>query len=423
MKSYGQMLLVAMPIFLLLIIVEQLWGWFRWREKPNFIDSVSSLASGMTNILKSTLGLTIVVVSYPWLRDHLALFHFSENSFWPYVITFVFLDFTGYWIHRLDHRVNYFWNQHIVHHSSEEFNLPCALRQEISVFTNILSITMLPLAVLGIAPEVVALIGPIHLFAQFWYHTKYIGKLGFLEWFLVTPSHHRVHHAMNDLYLDKNYGQIFIFWDRWFGTFQEERADVPPIYGVRRPAGTWNPYIINFKHLWLLLTDSWRTQSWRDKWRVWWMPTGWRPNDVSEKYPVFSLPRAEDLVRYAPGYSNLFTWFSLVHTTAIFLLLCYLFSQFGTLNRQEMLLYGLFLLIAIFGFTSFLDKKLSGLSVMVITAVTAIYWLVKNGDWFGLQSLFGAGALLVGAYFVISTTAAAMLLWSENKKAAPSGAA
>ena len=106
--------------------------------------------------------------------------------------------------------------------------------------------------------------------------------MGFLENIIVTPSHHRVHHAINPEYIDKNYGQIFIFWDKLFGTFQKELPHVKPVYGITRPVRTWNPIKINFQHLWLLISDAWHTASWRDKLRIWFMPTGWRPADVEK---------------------------------------------------------------------------------------------------------------------------------------------
>lgn len=113
--------------------------------------------------------------------------------------------------------------------------------------------------------------------------------MGFLEKIIVTPSHHRVHHAINPEYIDKNYGQIFIFWDKWFGTFQKELPNVPPVYGITRPVRTWNPIKINFQHVWLLAKDAWRTKNWKDKLALWFKPTGYRPADVAAKYPVYKI--------------------------------------------------------------------------------------------------------------------------------------
>src|SRR5690606_33490528 len=191
------------------------------------------------------------------------------GSPWLYVIAFIGIDFAGYWTHRFSHEINLFWNRHIIHHSSEEFNLSCALRQSVSEIFALFTILYLPLALLGVPKEIIGVVAPLHLFAQFWYHTRLIGKMGWLENIIVTPSHHRVHHAMNAEYLDKNYGQIFIFWDKLFGTFQPELENVQPVYGVKRPVKTWNPILINFQHLWLLIKDAWRAQNWADKFKIW----------------------------------------------------------------------------------------------------------------------------------------------------------
>ena len=133
----------------------------------------------------------------------------------------------GYWSHRWNHKINLFWNRHVIHHSSEEFNLSCALRQNISAIVGVYFFLYIPLALLGVPTRVIALVAPIHLFSQFWYHTRLIDRLGVLEYVIVTPSHHRVHHAINDEYLDKNFSEIFIVWDKLFGTFQEELPSVP----------------------------------------------------------------------------------------------------------------------------------------------------------------------------------------------------
>ena len=205
------------------------------------MDTVSSLSSGLTNIVKDSLGLGIIIVTYPYLLEHLALMEIKTN--WVvWVVGFVTLDFAGYWNHRLSHHINFFWNQHVIHHSSEEFNLACALRQSISNLLGYFPILLIPAALLGVPHKVIAILGPIQLFAQFWYHTQHIGKMGWLEYIIVTPSQHRVHHAINPEYIDKNLGQIFCIWDRMFGTFQEELKEVPPQYGVLKPAATWNPY-------------------------------------------------------------------------------------------------------------------------------------------------------------------------------------
>ena len=275
-------------------------------------------------------------------------------------------------MHRLNHEINVLWNRHIIHHSSEEFNLSCALRQSISTFFSFIAIFMVPAALLGVPAEVIGIIAPIHLFAQFWYHTRLIDKMGFLEYFLVTPSHHRVHHAMNPEYLDKNYGQVFIFWDKWFGTFQPELSDVEPVYGVKRPVATWNPVLINFQHLWLLFLDAWRTKNWRDKFRLWFMHTGYRPKDVAEKYPVEIVEDFSKFEKYRSNPSQTllaWSWFQLVMTLAF---MFHLFNNIKEIGMPYNIIYGLFIVVGIFSYTTLMDKSRFALSTEF---VRMIFWL------------------------------------------------
>ena len=285
MESYGQILITVIPIFLILVLVEYVYSWYKKDDMMNINDVVSSLSSGLTNVTKDVLGLSIGIIGYGWMVDHLALFTI-EATWITYVLAFITIDFQGYWSHRWNHHINIFWNRHIIHHSSEYFNLACALRQSISSIFSLFTFLLLPAAIIGIPQSVIAILAPLHLFAQFWYHTTYIDKMGFLEKIIVTPSHHRVHHSINLEYLDKNLSQIFIIWDKLFGTFQEELPHISSVYGITRPARTWNPIRINYQHLWLLTKDAWHAQRWVDKLRIWFMPTGWRPEDVAQTYPV-----------------------------------------------------------------------------------------------------------------------------------------
>ena len=202
--------------FLILILLEALVGVIG-EKIARSMDTLASLISGLTNVFKDVLGLTVIIVSYDWMVDNLSIIEI-ETTWLIYLIAFIGLDFSGYWVHRISHRVNYFWNHHLIHHSIAEFNLGCALRQSISNWFSISFVFYYPLRCWGY-PTVVAFIAPLHLFSQYWYHTKLIGKLGFLEQILVTPSHHRVHHAINEIYIDKNFRK-FLFFGINFGTFQ-----------------------------------------------------------------------------------------------------------------------------------------------------------------------------------------------------------
>ncbi|MGE0638288.1 MAG: sterol desaturase family protein, partial [Bacteroidia bacterium] len=251
------------------------------------------------------------------------------------------------------------------------------------------------------------------LFSQFWYHTRYIGNMGLLEYIIVTPSAHRAHHAMNDIYMDKNFSAIFIIWDRLFGTYQEELATEPCVYGMRRPAQSWNPLIMNYKHWYTLALDSYHAQKWSDKLRLWFMPTGWRPSDVAEKYPLFTIQKMSDLKKYNPGYSKLFTSFSFIHINILFLLVCFLFFRFGEISKPEAFANGIFLLLAILSFTSLLDKKLYGIiSMLFVSAGIVVFGLVK-GDWFGLNTFIPFGSVLVITYFMAVAIAATWFYKTE----------
>ncbi|MDX1667634.1 MAG: sterol desaturase family protein [Saprospiraceae bacterium] len=232
METYATALSYAIPGFIGLIIIEHIASRLMNVQINRPMDVISSLSSGMTNTLKSLIGLSVVIISYEWMVDKLALFDI-KSTVALYFLAFIGLDFAGYWSHRFNHEINLFWNRHIIHHSSEDFNLSCALRQSISAIIGIYFFLYIPMAIIGIPAEIVALIAPIHFFAQFWYHTRLINKMGWFEHIIVTPSHHRVHHAINDEYIDRNYSEIFILWDKWFGTFQEELPDKPPVYGVK----------------------------------------------------------------------------------------------------------------------------------------------------------------------------------------------
>lgn len=368
------------------------------------MDMISSLSSGVTNVTKDVIGLSIVILSYPFFLRNLAITH-VPSAVLVYIIAFFALDFAGYWIHRLQHVTNFFWNGHIIHHSSEEFNLACALRQSISSIIKIFAIFLLPAAFLGVPAEVINIIAPLHLFAQFWYHTQHIGKMGLLEKIIVTPSHHRVHHAINPEYIDKNYGQIFIFWDKWFGSYQEELKDVPPVYGITRPAATWNPIKINFQHLWLLIKDAWRAKSWKDKFRIWLMPTGWRPADVEEKYPVFKIEDVYHFEKYDTKASKGLHIWSWVQMILILLFISYLFGNIALINQLSssyIYLYAGFIFLSVYALTELMDRNPSAIVWEIIRSTLGIAFLADQNDWFGIRNDFDAVIYVIGGYFVVS---------------------
>ncbi|MGD1840124.1 MAG: sterol desaturase family protein [Thermonemataceae bacterium] len=401
METYAAALSYAIPGFLVLIIIEYLVS--RWRKKSVNVamDTISSISSGITNILKSLVGLTVVILSYEVMVEHIALIEI-QSTVLVYVLTLVGLDFAGYWSHRFNHEVNLFWNRHIVHHSSEEFNLSCALRQSISSIVSIYFFLYIPLALLGVPAKVVAIVAPIHLFAQFWYHTRLINKMGFLEHIIVTPSHHRVHHAINDIYLDKNYSEIFIIWDKLFGTFQKELPEEPPVYGVKKPVRTWNPFLINFMHVWGIMKDAWRTEHWKDKLRIWFMPTGWRPEDVKERYPVHITEDPYNREKYhteSSFFLKMWAWFQLFFTV---LLMYYLLISVAKLSFLSIVSYTVFLMVAVFAYTALMDRHKIATPAEVIKAGFGFFLISQENGWFGVDQLFAGASYVVVGYLIVS---------------------
>ena len=402
METYAKLMNYAVPFFVVLIGIEAFFAWRKGAQINRGADVISSLSSGITNVIKDVLGVGVVIVSYDWLLRYFQVVEIKAT--WAvYLIGFIVIDFAGYWMHRLSHEINFLWNRHIIHHSSEEFNLACALRQSISTIFSFIAIFMIPAALVGVPSQVIAVIAPLHLFAQFWYHTRLIDRMGWLETWLVTPSHHRVHHAMNAEYLDKNYGQIFIFWDKWFGTFQEELPEVEPVYGVKRPVRTWNPIIINFQHLWLLFKDAWRTRSWWDKVRLWFMPTGWRPSDVAQRFPVGGVSDVHSFEKYDTHASKallVWSWIQLVFTLT---LMFYLFNNIVAIGLTNALIYGGFLFLCIYSFTTLLDKSPGAVyweALKTLVAFALIYW--QGGDWFGMAASAPIAFYLLIAYLLAS---------------------
>lgn len=268
---------MAVPLYILLILLELAYERWSGRHTYRLADAVTSIDTAVLRMLLEGPLRLLLVVPYAWLYEHARLWTLDPASPWTWLLGFVAVDFCFYWAHRSLHRYNLLWGAHQPHHSSEDFNLSTALRK--GAFQTAFDWPFyLPLALLGLPlPLFLVLLGT-QLVYQFWIHSQHVGRLGMLEWFMVTPSNHRVHHGQNDRYIDKNHGGVFIVWDRLFGTFADETEAVR--YGVTTPVRTFDPLRLQFSWWRLLWADAVATRSWWDKLRLWWMPTGWRPADV-----------------------------------------------------------------------------------------------------------------------------------------------
>ncbi len=245
-----------------------------------------------------TISALLTLGIYTLVFQHAAPWQLPTNVAWVWVVGLVFYDFCYYWHHRVGHTVALFWAAHVVHHQSEDYNLSTALRQTSSGWIGGWAF-YLPMALLGFPPLVFGVVALIDLLYQYWVHTQQIGKLGWFDRWFCAPSNHRVHHAVNDQYLDKNYGGILIVWDRLFGSYAEEDDAVPCVYGTRGPLRSWNPVWANLHNYADLAKDCWRASNRGDRFRVWFKHPGWRPADVAARWPkpAFDLRAVE---RYDP---------------------------------------------------------------------------------------------------------------------------
>jgi len=298
----AQIIVLATPVFLLAIAIEFAVGWLRGRNTYRTHDALASIGLGMMSQLAGLFTKLLTVGLYTAVVEHVALWRLPADSIAVLLGALLGYDFCYYWLHRAGHRVGVLWAAHVVHHQSEDYNLSTALRQTSSgaLFGWLF---YLPLAVAGVPPLVFGTVALIDLLYQFWVHTQQVGRLGWFDRWFCSPSNHRVHHAVNERYVDRNYGGILIVWDRLFGSFEEERDDEPCVYGTRAPLRSFNPLWANLEVYAALARDAWHARSWWDKLRIWVMPPGWRPADVAARFPKPPF-RLEAVQRFDPPMSR-----------------------------------------------------------------------------------------------------------------------
>jgi alkylglycerol monooxygenase len=319
------LIVYAVPFFAVAILAELSYGLLSQRNTYRLNDSISSLFLGTLSQARRFLTLGVGGWVYYLVTQHFSLPLMDIDHWFTWVLAFVIYDFCYYWLHRLGHERSILWAAHVAHHQSEDYNLTTALRQTSTGFL-LGWVFYIPMYLLGIPAEVVVTVGSLTLIYQFWVHTEHVPKLGWYENVFVTPSNHRVHHAQNDLYLDRNYGGVFILWDRLFGTFQEERTEAPCIYGIRGPLRSWNP-LRALTHIYLdMVRDSWNTARWEDKFRVWYGRTGWRPEDVSRRFPK-QKNDLDTFEKYDPKISPAVSWYCFFQLLAVVVLLNYMQSE------------------------------------------------------------------------------------------------
>ena len=298
-------ILFAIPVFFLLIALELWVARSRGLSIYRLKDSLTSINIGLISEFTKAIGGVISVVMFVLVSKNFGAFEWDTKNPLTWISALILYDFCYYWVHRTGHEINIMWASHVVHHSSEEFNLSTALRQSSTGFL-FRWMFYIPLALLGYPVQVFVVVGLIDFIYQYWVHTQLVGKLGWMEKVFVTPSNHRVHHGQNDYCIDKNYGGIFCIWDRMFGTYADERDDEKPVYGIRKPLESWNPLWANVHHFVQIWRQVRSTPDWRQKLMFVFAKQSWSPAVAdttaafaSTGFQRFDTPTPAGLVRKA----------------------------------------------------------------------------------------------------------------------------
>jgi sterol desaturase/sphingolipid hydroxylase (fatty acid hydroxylase superfamily)/uncharacterized membrane protein YhhN len=393
-----QVIVLATPIFFLLIGLEFAWGLAKGRNTYRLDDAITSIGLGMLSQVTQVFTGLLRIGIYTAVYEVIALWR--NDAFWlswyGWLLALLFYDFCYYWLHRLGHESAVLWAAHVVHHQSQDYNLSTALRQTSS---GVLLgwIFYMPMAVAGVPPLVFGVVALIDLLYQFWVHTEHVPRLGWFDRWFCSPSNHRVHHAVNDRYLDRNYGGVLIVWDRIFGSFEEETEKC--VYGTRAPLDSWDPLWSNAEVYWSLAKDSWHARSWLDKLRVWIKPPGWRPADVAARFPKepFDIAKVQ---RFAPPMTQALAWFAGLQFAALLVgAVAFLWNAEGMPLGQAAAWVAAFS-AALWALGAAMQGRITMIEVLLIEAA-ALSTATAAAGWIDLHRLFKPLAMAVAIAFVL----------------------
>ena len=365
----------AVPVFLLLIVIEYCYGKYKGKNTYRLNDTFTSLSLGMISRYPTMLNLGMQSLIFVYISKYLNVGLLSVKNPLTWVIAFLLYDLSYYWMHRMHHEIKILWATHSVHHHGEDYNLATALRQT-STGWLWKWIFYLPMIILGIPGEVFITVAGINLVYQFWVHTEHIGHLGFLEKIFITPMNHGIHHAKNKEYIDANYGGVFIIWDRMFGTYTARMPDVEPVYGTVSALQSWNPIWANFQIFTTMVKDTIKTKKYSDKVKVWFSKTYWRPEDcVETKDPK------EFYVKFNPVITNdikVFSFLQLLFTSIVSGSVLFFFAEY---NYNEIIVFGLAITL------------LSSMTGLLLEGKRYMYFIIFNVSIVGLLAIEFLGVL------------------------------
>ena len=369
----------AVPFFLLAILIELAYGIIKKNNTYRLNDAISSLFMGSLRSANKLIIISFGGYIFYLIETYNGLWRMDATSPLVWISAFVIYDFFYYWFHRMSHERQIFWASHVAHHQSEDYNLSTALRQT-GTGAFVTWVFFIPVFLIGVPSYVFVSVASANLIYQFWVHSEHIPKLGWYEKFFVTASNHRVHHAQNENYIDKNYGGVFIIWDRIFGTYKEEEDSEAPIYGIRGRINTFNPIWANLHIYVKMIKDIWYAQAWKEKFYVPFARTGWQPSTLS-------IPAEKD--NFNPGT---FIKYNPQIPTKIKL---YAFFQFFVLS-----IVGLLLLES--GRLTY-EQLWITISMMAFTMYCASLWL-DGRKGFGMEVIRLGICLMLGIYTYLESS-------------------
>jgi sterol desaturase/sphingolipid hydroxylase (fatty acid hydroxylase superfamily) len=348
----------SVPFFFVLIGLELLVARVRKRPLYRLSDSISDLSCGILSQLAGIFIALLTIAAYGWVQQHWALQRWLPLPAWSHsapawVAVFLLDDLAYYWMHRASHVVNLLWAGHVVHHSSEEFNLTVALRQ--SSLHGLMSwLFYMPIALLGVPVTMWLVCHALNLVYQFWIHTREVNRLGPLEWILNTPSHHRVHHGINPEYQDKNFAGTLIIWDRLFGSFEPERAAA--VYGITKPIQTWNPLYANVHHFAEIARNARAARRWGDRLRAVFAHPRWRPAELGAPLEPRRVS-VESFEKYAPPVARELKLYALLQFLVVLAGSLALLGAVGTLATGELLAGGFYVALSLGNIGGMLEAR------------------------------------------------------------------
>lgn len=374
-------ILFAIPVFMAFVGLEAWLAWRRGLKVYRLHDALTSINIGaMSETIRALLKLLSVAV-YAMVVERVGAFSWDLKSPWVWILAFFMYDFFYYWAHRSGHEVNLLWAAHVVHHSSEDFNLSTALRQS-STNQVFYWLFYLPMAIVGIPATVFVIIALISVVYQFWSHTQLVGKLGWADRVFVTPSNHRCHHGRNDYCLDKNYGGTLIIWDRLFSTYVAERDDEPVVYGTLVPLQSWNPLWGNLKNYVGIWRQVRSTRGWSNKLMRVFAPPGWGSADA----PAPSMPPAASFSRFDTPALKWQQVYGVLASAVVFGLLIHLLIAAPNLSVPQRAAYAALLVLHAVGMAWVLEGKPWALRFEAARA-TLVFGALAAGLWFSPVAL------------------------------------